>query len=200
MSGLDNRPQNDGFVTAMFMFFLSLQDDVAHDFFWDLYLKYKEPMWRYARTITGDEFAADDVVHSAFASLIPQQALLQSLKPDMLDGYITVAVKNHARKYVSYKSRYAVGFENLDFSQIADDTMPSPAEWAEQGDEHRDVHAALSNLTAIEQDILSLKYAGDQDYDDIASVLGINANNARQIAYRARQKVKAMLSGGDTGD
>ena len=71
---------------AMLSFYLSIiSTDEQRDLFAELYGRYRQPLFRYARSFISDEAEAEDVVHDVFCV--------------MADGYMdTMAVKSELRR------------------------------------------------------------------------------------------------------
>ncbi len=70
---------------------------------------------------------------------------------------------------------------------VAMDRVELPPRAAWPGDQYRDLHEALDQLSEAHREILQLRYFGGCSYREIAEVLGIPAGTVMSRLYAARQ-------------
>lgn len=92
----------------------------------------------------------------------------------------------------SAKKKYESDGEiNLEeFDQV--DTEPLPEELFEKSERQKEALDLLNALKAGERDILYLRFIGEKDYEEIAEILKITSDYARQKVSRALQAAKKV--------
>jgi RNA polymerase sigma-70 factor (ECF subfamily) len=68
-----------------------------------------------------------------------------------------------------------------------------PAEWAQHKELSERLRNSLSKLPPQEAEVFCLRYLNDMSYRQIANELGIKANAAGVLLYRARAKLRESL-------
>ena len=75
---------------------LAIEDDYDREFMTNLFMKYKDVMYRRAYGIVKEPELAEDVLQITIVKLIKKIDLLESMDPDKLPAYIVSAVKANA--------------------------------------------------------------------------------------------------------
>ncbi len=76
---------------------------------------------------------------------------------------------------------------------------PGPEEDLLRSEEERQLRDMLKRLTPEQQDVISLRYAGELKFKQIAHVLGKSASAVRMIHYRALNVLRTVYLGSDNG-
>ena len=88
-------------------------------------------------------------------------------------------------------------FDTADDSNVLTDTLadpePLPEEVFERASLAEDVRTALSDLSARDRTILSLRYEEEQSFEDIAKILRMPANTIRSLHRRALIQLRKIL-------
>lgn len=79
-----------------------------------------------------------------------------------------------------------------DFEEV--DTGPLPEEMFENNERRKLVLDILNSLKAGDRDILYLRFIEEKDYQEIAEILGITGDYARQKVSRALQAAKKVVN------
>ncbi|MEU5542740.1 SigE family RNA polymerase sigma factor [Streptomyces sioyaensis] len=152
----------------------------------ELYHAHRLNMVRLAVLLVDDRATAEDVVQDAFAALYKRHGE-QLGEVDNALAYLRTAVVNAARS-VLRRRRTARGY-----TPPYEADAPSAEERIVLDEEHREVFAALSGLTARRREVLVLRYWGDLTEAQIATTLGISRGSVKSLASRALDSLEKIL-------
>lgn len=162
-----------------------------------LVVRHSHTVFRVAFRITGDEADAEEVVQETFLRGYQRLANFES-RSEFGTWIYRIAV-NCALNMMNKKKIEAT-------HQIAEDPDPSqgqvqvadPAADPERLLMSREIEsmqkAAMQSLTATEQTAFVLRHMEDRSTEEIASVLHIAPNAAKQAVFRAVQKLRRGLA------
>lgn len=154
----------------------------------ELYHAQRLAMVRLAVLLVDDRATAEDVVQDAFTALYKRHGERLTDVDNAL-AYLRTAVVNAARS-VLRRRRTA-----RDYTPPHEADAPSAEERIVLDEEHREVFAALSGLTARRREVLVLRYWGDLTEAQIAATLGISRGAVKSIASRALDSLEKILEG-----
>ncbi|MEI5132309.1 sigma-70 family RNA polymerase sigma factor [Streptomyces libani] len=152
----------------------------------ELYHAHRLTMVRLAVLLVDDRATAEDVVQDAFAALYKRHGE-QLDEVDNALAYLRTAVVNAARS-VLRRRRTARAY-----TPPYEADAPSAEERIVLDEEHREVFAALSGLTARRREVLVLRYWGDLTEAQIATTLGISRGAVKSLASRALDSLEKIL-------
>ncbi|MEU5210388.1 SigE family RNA polymerase sigma factor [Streptomyces sp. NPDC020742] len=152
----------------------------------ELYHAHRLTMIRLAVLLVDDRATAEDVVQDAFAALYKRHGE-QLDEVDNALAYLRTAVVNAARS-VLRRRRTA-----RDYTPPYEADAPSAEERIVLDEEHREVLAALSGLTARRREVLVLRYWCDLTEEQIATTLGISRGAVKSLASRALDSLEKIL-------
>ncbi|MGI5259204.1 RNA polymerase sigma factor [Streptomyces angustmyceticus] len=152
----------------------------------ELYHAHRLNMVRLAVLLVDDRATAEDVVQDAFAALYKRHGE-QLGEVDNALAYLRTAVVNAARS-VLRRRRTA-----REYTPPHEADAPSAEERIVLDEEHREVFAALSGLTARRREVLVLRYWGELTEAQIATTLGISRGAVKSIASRALHALEKIL-------
>ncbi|WP_406478241.1 RNA polymerase sigma factor [Streptomyces platensis] len=152
----------------------------------ELYHAHRLTMVRLAVLLVDDRATAEDVVQDAFAALYKRHGE-QLDEVDNALAYLRTAVVNAARS-VLRRRRTA-----RNYTPPYEADAPSAEERIVLDEEHREVFAALSGLTARRREVLVLRYWGDLTEAQIATTLGISRGAVKSLASRALDSLEKIL-------
>jgi RNA polymerase sigma factor (sigma-70 family) len=140
---------------------------------------------RYARALAGDRTAADDLVQDTLERAWTKLHLYR--RGTDLRAWLFTVMHN---VYVNQR-RTARPSTQLD------DDMPELSQPARDTDTLvlRDLDAAVRRLPPDQREVLLLVALEDMSYDEAARALGIPIGTVMSRLARAREKLRAMLSG-----
>lgn len=147
-------------------------------------------MWKYARTITGDDYAADDVVQSAFIQLMGKTDVLDSLNCYQLDAYVSITIKHLALKHIAQKQR-TLPVEAEELETMLEEE--NPVDTANLITNRVAIQSAMEKLSHQSFNIIILRYQFDQTYEQIGNQLDMKPGTARVTVHRALKQLKEHL-------
>jgi len=144
---------------------------------------------RYARALTGDRASADDLVQDTLERAWAKLHLYRR-GTDLRAWLFTVMHNVHVNRVRATRP-----------TDPLEDEMPELAQRPTQGDALmvRDLDRAIARLPEEQRAVLLLVTLEDMSYDGVARTLGIPIGTVMSRLSRAREKMRAMLSGGGGG-
>jgi len=136
-----------------------------------LYEKYKTGIYRYILSITHDQFLAEDVLQDTFVQLLN-------------DGICFEPGKEQAWLYkVARNKCFNILKRQMKCTELHNSTISSPTP-------HWEFVEMISSLTAMEQEIVTLKIIGEFSHKEIAKIIGLSVPAAKKRYERAIQKLR----------
>ena len=145
------------------------------------YERTKRAVWSYAYRVTGHASDADDIVQEAFCRLIG--ADIEADDEEALRRYVFRIAGNLMADRWRRASREAAWLERLRGSDIHVD--------AEYDDS---VSREFATLAPRERAILWLAYVEGENHQEIAESLGLARGSVKVLLFRARTKLKRLLT------
>jgi RNA polymerase sigma-70 factor, ECF subfamily len=163
----------------------------------DLFREHHELVYRTAYSILNNAADAEDVVQSLFLRLVRRQ-----LPPDVrtnVRGYFYRAAVNQALDVLRSRRRYELvaDVESLDLrsgstdSQYLAERLNAVPLFAERL--HRQLEAALAELSPEAVHILVLRYTHNYSDKQIAALLGLSRTAIAVRLLRARARLKKLM-------
>ncbi len=159
---------------------MSTDDDSFFDQVRRLYEEERQGLYSYALSLTGDEPAAEDAVHAAFARLLrrgrpPREMrpfVFRSVRNAAFDGLRALAVRSAGQ-----------GVPTLRATSIDSDRIAA-------------VRECLARLSPDERESVVLKVAGGMTFAEIGRVRRVSENTAASWYRRGLARMREMLGGG----
>lgn len=142
---------------------------------------------RYARALTGDRHAADDLVQDTLERGWTKLPLWR--RGSRLDAWLLAIMHNVFVNQIRSRPPAAASL---------DDLVVEPATRAVQGDELevRDLQAALAQLPPEQREVLLLVTLEEYSYAETARLLGVPIGTVMSRLARAREKLRGLLEAG----
>jgi len=143
---------------------------------------------RYARALTGDRLAADDLVQDTVERALSRSMLFR--RESRLDAWLLTIMHNI---FVS-QMRQAAAQPSL---ASLEDISHYPASAATQEDRLalRDIERALARLPLEQREVIRLVGLEEFSYEEAAKILGIPVGTLMSRLSRARERLRSLLSG-----
>ncbi|HEX4928619.1 MAG TPA: sigma-70 family RNA polymerase sigma factor [Burkholderiales bacterium] len=140
---------------------------------------------RYARALTGERAAADDLVQDTLERAWTKLHLYRR-GTDLRAWLFTVMHNVHVNKLRATRP-----------TDPLDDAMPELAQRAPQADALllRDLDRAIARLPADQRAVLLLVSLEDMSYEEVARTLGIPIGTVMSRLSRAREKLRVLMLG-----
>ena len=150
-----------------------------------LYAAQRLRLIRLAVLLVDDLPTAEDVVQDAFAAFLARRSRLHDQQKAL--AYLRTSVVNGARDKLR-RRRTARGY--VPPHDVPRDVTTEGALLAE---EHREVLAALRQLTTRQREVLVLRYWSGQSEAEIADALGISRGAVKSTASRALDALEKIM-------
>jgi RNA polymerase sigma-70 factor (ECF subfamily) len=143
---------------------------------------------RYARALTGDRAAADDLVQDTVERALSRSALFA--RGSRLDAWLMTMMHN------LYMSQMRQAASRPAFTPY-DELIAEPAALATGAERLalRDLEKALSMLPLEQRETLLLVSLEEFSYEDTARILGVPVGTVMSRLSRARQRLRELLAG-----
>ncbi|MFF4318159.1 RNA polymerase sigma factor [Streptomyces sp. NPDC001568] len=154
----------------------------------ELYHAHRLGMVRLAVLLVDDPATAEDVVQDAFTALYRRYGE-QITEVDNALGYLRTSVVNTSRSVLRRRRTARAWVPPV----TAD--MPSAEASVVLGEAHREVLAALRELSPRRRQVLVLRYWADLSEAEIAATLGISRGSVKSNASRGLDALERILEG-----
>lgn len=138
---------------------------------------------RYARVLTGDAWAADDLVQDTLERACAKWLLWRT--GSNLRAWLFTLMHN---LYLNQR-RALPALAPLDIADMQEHLPSSPS----LSDDALDLERCLQRLPADQRAVLLLVAMEDMSYDDTARILGIPAGTVMSRLSRARERLRALM-------
>jgi RNA polymerase sigma-70 factor (ECF subfamily) len=155
-----------------------------------LYMAHAPQLYRYFWAHTGSASLAEDLVSETFLSAIRTLHTYRAERGSFNAWLFGIARRKLAR-YVSEVNG------PLQVADLPTDALPDDA--ALHLDERIDLWQAVSELEGCDREVLALKFGAGLTYPEIAQVTGLRPGHVGVLLYRALQRLRARLAGGEGG-
>lgn len=167
------------------------------DAYGELVKRHSRMLFRLAYRMTGNQADADDVVQDAFLRAYQNLAAFES-RSDFGTWIYRIAARcaldRLAKRRVEESRRVS---EETDPEQDAvqvPDRKPDPERMVMSAEIAALQELAMRGLTPVERMAFVLRHLEDRSTEEIAEVLNVTPNTAKQSVYRAVQKVRHRLT------
>jgi RNA polymerase sigma-70 factor (ECF subfamily) len=167
--------------------------------FEELVRRYMKPIFNFAYRMTGNYAEADDITQDVFLQVyraLPTARLDLPFRP-----WLYVIARNKCLD--SLKRKRALDFSALEdpesFDSPIDDVAdpdPLPDAVLEHADLQRILREAIARLPERYRTVVSLRYAGDLSFAEIAQTLGLPENTVKTHFQRAKAMLRKDLANG----
>jgi RNA polymerase sigma-70 factor (ECF subfamily) len=158
-----------------------------------LYLRYHEPLWRFAYALVQSRDDAEEMVQDVFLALWRNRE--HWTVRSCARAWLYAAVRHHAlnhRRHERVVARLSGGDWSLGMGAPAADAQATVE--AEELDQA--VARALAALPERRRLAMTLRWKHDLSSAEIAAVLDTTPESVRVLLTRARQEIAARLAGG----
>lgn len=159
--------------------------------FEQIYLAYRQDMYRAAFAVLKNPEDAEDAVHDAFLRLIDNLGKVDGVCPKTR-SYLLVITRNTAIDRYNRRKRF-VPVEDAEELPDAESTEEAALEQFDKAA----LKAAVMQLPQIYYDVICLEQVCDMDAHEIAAQLGLTYEAARKRLQRAKKLLKQIIEAGD---
>jgi RNA polymerase sigma-70 factor (ECF subfamily) len=167
--------------------------------FRDLMTAYQSSFYGLARRYAGSHEEADDVLQEAFVKVYQNLAGLS--RPEAFFPWARRILINTALDHIRRRRRgqeFEVEVENLDDTP-SDEGFEAPDRHVERREFFRRLERVLRSLPPRQREIVTLHDVDGLATDEIARLLDCPPATVRSNLFYAREKLRRLLSGGESG-
>lgn len=173
---------------------LATASDVDREFLTQIYLDYRNLIYRVALTFFPDDRCeAEDAFSNTLEKLCRRPELLRSVADKQKTAYIATITANTCRDILRRKKRsvYAYSLEDGSMEWVADSADPY-----ENLFEHgtmEEVLSAWQTLTDKDRDMIQMRYAEEKTIPEMAALLDVRESTIYSALFRARRHLTEHL-------
>jgi RNA polymerase sigma-70 factor (ECF subfamily) len=160
-----------------------------------LYRKYQARLYRFALRMTGNSWAAEEIVQEVFITVIREPKKFDPSR-GTLGGFLYGVTRNRVMKHLERSPRDLPLVEKTEDGFSAD-TLASkemtPVEWAELHERRARVRAAVLELPVEFREAIVLCELEEMSYEQAASALDCPIGTIRSRLHRGRALLLAKL-------
>jgi len=163
--------------------------------FTELYRRHQAPLYRFALRMTGNSWAAEEIVQDVFMTLVREPKKYDS-KRGTLGAFLYGVARNRVMKHLERAPRDVSLDERGDAGQEAHVELQeqmTPARWAELRERRDQVHAAVVELPPEFREAIVLCELEEMSYDEAARILDCPVGTIRSRLHRGRALLLAKL-------
>jgi len=176
----------------MLIYLMAVDSEEERKKFEDIYYIYRDRMYKVAFGILKDEQEAENIVQDAFVTLIDCLEKINNISCHKTWNYIVTIVKNKCFNHLKKQNRMK-SMEYEDFMDVMASQEKGPETIVSAQELSETLTELIQQLPYPYKEVLYLQYYNDMDGKSIAALIDETPENVRQIARRAREKLKAGL-------
>jgi RNA polymerase sigma-70 factor (ECF subfamily) len=160
-----------------------------------LYDRYAEQVYNYSLRLTGSPDDAADATQEAFVNVLRR---LQTDDSPVLDfsSYLFAAARHESYGLMRQRARTHPSDSPPEDPGRVMDVETDPERAALLRDTQEAVQEANARLAPRHREVLALREVAGRSYDEVGEIMGITANAAAQLIFRARGKLREALTAG----
>jgi RNA polymerase sigma-70 factor (ECF subfamily) len=162
------------------------------DAFLSIYTRHRVAMYRFACRLLGDAAAAEDVTHDCFLSLFKHPERFDAARGASLRTYLFAAVRNLSLKRFRRAAQEVLIDEASD--EPAAPIAEQPLSRMLEAELSAAVRAAVEGLPALQREVLILFEFENLSLQEIALVVGAEANTVKSRLARGRAGLRRALA------
>jgi RNA polymerase sigma-70 factor (ECF subfamily) len=155
-----------------------------------IYDRYQRMVYRTALLITGDSYAADDLMQEVFLRLFRFARRIDHTRP--LEPWLYRMTANLSYTWVKRNRRWLQPLEDL-ADWLTGTGKSSPHELVERRDEWHRVQWAVSNLPLPQRVVVVLYYLNDLSLQEISEILDVPVGTVKSRLHYGRRSLKKAL-------
>jgi RNA polymerase sigma-70 factor (ECF subfamily) len=169
--------------------------------FAELVVRYTAPIFNLVFRLTGDRVEAENVTQEAFLraySALPHSRTEMAFKPWLFQIAVNLCRDLARKKRPDAFTDLAREDGGAPEEQIEDEA-PLPLDQIEEHELERALAHAVASLPEVYRAAVTLRYAEELSYEEIAAVLKLPVNTVRTHLFRAKTMLRKSLAdwGGD---
>jgi len=174
---------------------MAFDTPAENNLFTKLFERYQYYMLYLANGILQNHTLAEDAVQDAFLTLTRFMDRIEDVDSPRTRNFLATITKSRALDLLRKEKRYLEAADIDDEEYRIESKEEQPLEQLIRESEHEQLRMCIRKLTQDHQTVLELKYVHGLKEREIAEILGISTKTAGMRILRAREKLRAMLTG-----
>lgn len=153
-----------------------------------LYKKYYQKLYSYGISLGLDSLQSSDAIQDIFLKLFERPNLVTD--ESTLSSFLFRSIRNYFINSVKKENKYVDINENVmsfSFDYSIEDNLVAEEE---KSAIKRLVDDIISGLTPRQREIIYFRYLHEMEYEDIARIMNISQQGARNMIYKAFEKIR----------
>lgn len=145
-------------------------------------------LYSYGISLGMDNELIDDIIQELFVKLYTRPQLIKDFSTIQAFLYASVrnAFVNHEKQRKKYL--YLDEFENFELPYFVENTQIEDEEELKALKEK--IHRIINSLTPRQKEIIYLRFLHQKEYEEIARIMDMSEQAARNLTYRAMEKIR----------
>ena len=160
-----------------------------------VYRRYQAPLYRFAVRMSGNSWAAEEIVQEVFMTVIREPEKFDPSR-GTLGAFLYGVARNRIMKHLERRPRDLPLAEKSADGFLLDTLVSkemTPVEWAELHERRAQVRAAVFELPVEFREAIVLCELEEMSYEEAASTLGCPVGTIRSRLHRGRALLLAKL-------
>lgn len=156
----------------------------------DLVLPYKDKLYRFALSIVGNAYDAEDILQEVLIKIWKRWDYFKGL--DNKEAWAMTVTRNMSiDKLRATKRKSTADIDN--FFDLSD-SGPTPDVTTQSKDTIASILEVINELPTVQKDIVHLRDIEGYKYKEISDILGISVDQVKVNLHRARKRLKIKLA------
>jgi len=158
-----------------------------------LYRQSYKKLYSYGLSLGMEDEKIRDIIQEIFMKLYSKPDLITD--PSTLKSFLFVSVRNAFINHEKFRKKhlYIVQLDNFDMQYSVDDSVVEDEE--ERKIIKAKVESIMKILTPRQKEIIYLRFLHQMEYEEIASIMNLSEQSARNLTARAIDKMRKNNSG-----
>lgn len=159
--------------------------------FEEMYIKYKQRLFKLSFCILHNKEDAEDAVHQSFLTIANNFGKIKTMSCHEMESYIVIIIRNNSI------NTYNKNKKNIErCTELDEEQLPIDIDFFEDIN-YENLVRTISGLSQIYKDVLLLHYVNDFSVREISKMLDISIDNVRKRLERAKRLLKSELEKGE---
>ena len=145
-------------------------------------------LYSYGISLGMDSELIDDIIQELFVKLYTRPQLIKDFST--IQAFLYVAVRNAFVNHEKQRKKYLYldEFENFELPYFVENTQIEDEEELKALKEK--IHRIINSLTPRQKEIIYLRFLHQKEYEEIARIMDMSEQAARNLTYRAMEKIR----------
>lgn len=175
----------------MLCYLMLIDNEEDRQKFKKIYIIYRMKLQYVAFSILQDSHEAENMVHDTFLTLIDNLDKIDEAECNKTWNYIVTILKNKCFNYIKKQKKCEVTEDEM--IDVPDENAEDIASGILQDEMINVLSKSIQRLKYPYKEVIYLQYYNGLSSKEIGKILGISAENVRQIAKRAKKRLKETL-------